>query len=261
MIKNQKIYLFFELTKRDVLSRYRGSLLGIAWSLITPLAMLAVFAFVFGSVFQTRWPGNGGKSTIVFALQLYAGLTVFWFVSEIIARAPTLIVTQPNFVKKVLFPLEILPLVSLGSGLFHLGINLLILLGGAFLYFGSLPLSVLTLPILILVLLPMLAGVGWILGALGVYLRDINAIVGVLLQMLMFLSPVFYPITAIPRSVRWAFHLNPLTFPIESLRAMIFEGKYPSMAGLMLYGFFSLVLAYAGYRLFRSLQKGFADVL
>jgi lipopolysaccharide transport system permease protein len=235
-------------------------MLGIWWSLITPLAMLFVFTFVFGKIFQARWHG-GEENMVAFGLNLYAGLIVFWFFAELVSKAPTLISSQPNLVKKVVFPLEILSLVSLFSALFHFMINLCILCIAVLLYKGGLSWSILGVGVIILAFLPLLLGLSWMLSALGVYIKDIAGVIGIAMNMLMFLSPVFYPLEAVPQKFRWFFELNPITSIIEWVRASVMVGEFVSLGGVLIYGVVSLVVMYFGYRVFFALKGGFGDVL
>lgn len=253
-------YLIKELAKREVFSRYQGSLLGIWWAVLTPLATLAVFSFVFGEIFQSRWHGGSGN-ILEFSVRLYAGLVVFWFFSEIITKSPSLVISQPNFVTKVVFPLEILPIVSVIGSVFHLGINLGILLLSATLLYGKIHLAYFAIPLVALSTIPMLLGFGWILAAFGVYVRDVSTVVGVAISMLMFLSPIFYPIDAVPQGVRWLFELNPMSLPIEWIRSSACDGLWPQWSKLAIYSLISLVIGALGWHTFGTLKKGFADVL
>lgn len=251
--------LIWQFVKRDVLSRYRGSWLGLSWSFITPLMMLAVYTFVFHEVFRSRW-GQSDAGGIDFALRMYAGLVVFNFFAECISRAPRLIVDQPNLVKKVVFPLELLAWVSICSALFHLAINVVVLLLGI-LFTGELHLTALLLPLVWLPLLPLVLGLTWFLAALGVYLRDIAQLIGLMVSFLMFMSPVFYPVSALPERWRFWLHLNPLTLIIENTRLVLLEGGIPAMLPLAIYFVIAMAVAALGALWFRATRRGFADVL
>lgn len=255
------LYLIKELAVRDIYSKYKGSLLGIFWSVITPIGMLLVFSFVFGEIFRAKWPGNGINSKVDFAINLYIGLSVFWYFSDVLGRAAGLITSVPNFVKKVIFPLEILPVVSLLAALFHLSINLLLITAALLITKGTLPLSILILPLVIAVTFPLLIGSGLFLGALGVYARDISAIMGVVLNMLMFLSPVFYPLSAIPKNLQWLFELNPVTLIVESCRGAFIDGIFPQWEKLGIYFVCSLTVWFLGHKVFAATRGGFADVI
>lgn len=252
-------HLIAELTKREIKERYRGSILGVWWALITPMAMLFVFTFVFGEIFQSKWQGGG--NVIEFGLNLYAGLIVFWFFAEIIAKAPTLICNQPNFVKKVIFPLEILALINILSALFHFFINMAILCIGALFLKGFLPFTIILVPLAPFICIPMLLGISWILSSIGVYIKDISAIVGVIMNMLMFLSPIFYPLAAIPEKFRWLFSLNPISFIIEWVRGCVMEGIFPNEVVFGIYISLSFIIGFLGLKCFNLLRGGFADVL
>ncbi len=258
----QNSELIRSLIHRDILGRYRGSGLGLLWSLITPLFMLAVYTFVFGTVFATRWGSEQtSSSTAEIAIILFAGLIVFQLFSEVILRAPSLVLSNVNYVKKVVFPLEILPLVALGSALFHATVSLAVLLAAMLLTQGHIPLTALLLPIVLLPLLFVTAGLGWLLASLGVYVRDIAQVLGPLVTALMFLSPVFFPTSALPEWVRPWLALNPLTLPIEQTRDVLIWGNRPDFGALAVYTVMALAVLAAGLTWFRLTRKGFADVL
>lgn len=253
--------LIWQFVRREILGRYRGSILGLGWSIVTPLLMLMVYTFVFVGIFKARWPGAESGGGIGFALQLFAGLAVFNFFAEVLGRAPSLIVEQPNLVKKVVFPLEILPFVTIGAALFHLALSLLILLGGTLLIYGRLAPAALALPLVLLPLLPLLLGLCWLFAALGVFLRDIAQIMGMAINLLLFLSPIFYSVSTIPDKARFWIYLNPLTPVIENVRLVLFIGDWPDWSSWLVYLACASVVAIAGAAFFQGTRKGFADVL
>lgn len=246
--------------KREVQGRYRGSILGLLWSFFNPLFMLAVYTFVFSTVFNARW-GTASESKTEFALILFAGLIVFHLFSECIIRAPSLILQNVNYVKKVVYPLEILPFVSMLSALFHAVISLCVWLLAYTAFYGLPHLTVLYLPLIIIPFLLFVMGISWALAALGVYLRDVSQIIGVMTTMLMFLSPIFYPVTALPENYQHFIFLNPLTTVIEQVRGVLFFGEHPQLGLLATYWLATLVIAWLGFVLFQKTRKGFADVL
>ena len=252
--------LIFSLSKREIIGRYRGSALGIFWSLFTPLFMLSVYTFVFSVVFKARW-GEAGGSQAEFALILFADLLIFNFFSECVARAPSLVVSNVNYVKKVIFPLEILPFVSVLSALYHLAVSFLVWLAAYILFMGMPHLTVFLFPIVLLPLVLLVLGVSWFLSSLTVYLRDISQVIGVVITVLMFLSPIFYPVTALPEKYRDVLYANPLTSIIEMARDVLFWGKLPSLPMVFLSLLLTSVLAYIGFAWFQKVRKGFADVL
>ena len=246
--------------KREVLGRYRGSFLGVLWSFFNPLFMLAVYTFVFSVVFQARWGGGSGSKT-EFALVLFAGLLVFNLFAECINRAPGLILSNTNYVKKVVFPLEILPFVALLSALFHTLISLGVWLIAYTLFFGIPHLTVFYLPLVLLPFCLFLMGLSWALASLGVFLRDVSQFIGLLTTALMFLSPIFYPATALPEDYRRILYLNPLTTVVEQTRDVLFWGKTPDLFMLGIYCVVTLGIACLGFAWFQKTRKGFADVL
>lgn len=252
--------LIYSLTRREILGRYRGSLLGIFWSFFTPLLMLAIYTFVFSVVFQARW-GVASNSRTDFALILFAGLMPFYLFSETINRAPGLVLANVNYVKKVVFPLEILPVVSLGAALFQYAMSFLVWLVFVIIFRGFPPATILLLPLLLFPFTLMILGLSWLLASLGVYVRDIGQFIGVLVTVLMFLSPLFYSISAIPETYQIYMYLNPLTYVIESMRSLMIAGGIPTWWSWVLFMLGSLVTAWAGFFWFMKTKKGFADVI
>lgn len=247
-------------TKREVLGRYRGSALGLLWSFFNPLFMLAVYTIVFSVVFKARW-NAGGDSKTEFALVLFAGLIVFNLFAECINRAPGLILGNPNYVKKVVFPLEILPVVTLLSALFHGLISLGVWLLAYLVFFGLPHHTALYLPLVILPFFLFTMGLSWALSSLGVFLRDVSQFIGVITTVLMFLSPIFYPATALPEDYRNLLYLNPLTPVIEQTREVLFWGRSPDFTMLGIHWLASVLIAWLGFAWFQKTRKGFADVL
>jgi lipopolysaccharide transport system permease protein len=248
------------LVQREVIGRYRGSIFGLLWSFINPVFMLLVYTFVFSVVFKAKW-GGGSDSKIEFALILFAGLIIFNLFAECINRAPSLILSNANYVKKVVFPLEIFPWVSLGTAIFHSLISLCVWLIAYIIFYGMPHLTVLLMPLIMLPFIFLIMGLSWGLSALGVYLRDISQLVGILTTALMFLSPIFYPITALPENYQRILLFNPLTHVIEFTRDIIFWGRWPDMTTLLLLLVANLLIAYIGFVFFQKSRKGFADVL
>ncbi|MBF6617639.1 MAG: ABC transporter permease [Candidimonas sp.] len=252
--------LIYALARREVVGRYRGSVMGILWSFFNPVLMLIVYTFVFSEVFQARW-GAGGGSKTEFALILFSGLIVFNLFAECFNRAPSLILANTNYVKKVIFPLEILPWVALGSALFHALISLIVWLLAYGILYGMPHLTVLWLPISCVPLLLFVMAITWALASLGVYLRDVSQFVNIMTTVLLFLSPIFYPITALPEKYRPALQLNPLTPAIEQIRGILFWGHSPDLLSTAGYGLVAALLAWLGFAWFQKTRKGFADVL
>lgn len=252
--------LIFTLTKREVVGRYRGSVFGILWSFFHPVFMLAVYTFVFSTVFNARWT-SGGESKPEFALVLFAGLLVFNLFAECLARAPTLILSNANYVKKVVFPLEVLPGVALGSALFHLSISFCVWLAFHLATVGVPPATIFFLPLILMPLVLMTMGLSWLLASLGVYLRDVGQVIGVVVTTLMFLSPIFYPATALPENYRYLINANPLAFVIEQARDVMLWGRTPDIKVLAIHLGVATLIAWLGFSWFQKTRRGFADVL
>ena len=246
--------------KREVLGRYRGSVMGILWSFLNPLFMLIVYTFVFSVVFKARWSA-GSDSKTEFALVLFAGLLVFNLFAECINRAPGLIVGNQNYVKKVVYPLEILPWVGLGAALFHGAVSLGVWLVAYMVFFGMPHATVLYFPLVLLPFCLFIMGLSWAFASLGVYLRDVGQFIGILTTVLMFLSPIFFPASALPEAYRPLLYMNPLTPVIEQTRDVLFWGKAPDFAMLGIYFIATSIIAWLGFAWFQKTRKGFADVL
>ena len=253
--------LWWRLTEREVLSRYRGSLLGMAWGFLNPLAMLAVYTFVFSQVFKARWGNLEDSGPIGFAVNLFAGMIVFNFFAECANRAPGMVLANPNYVKKVIFPLEILAGVIVGGAFFNALTSLIVLAIFELVGFRHIPLTALWLP---LVWLPLLTGclaLTWLLGALGVFLRDVGQIVAVMVSMLMFLSPIFFPLSALPARWQPILVMNPLAPVIEQTRRVLVDGSQPSLSYLIMATILTTVICEASFRSFQKAKRAFADVL
>ena len=251
--------LVWELAKREVFGRYRGASLGMAWSLLNPFLMLAVYSIAFGHILKARWPGVANESD--FALILFVGLIIHGFFAECVARAPTLVAGNSNYVKRVVFPLEILPWPALLSSLFHLGVNFAVLAGGLWVVRGEVPATILLMPVVIVPLALVGLGCLWLLAALGVYLRDIGQLVAPFATALLFLSSAIVPIETLPASYQWVFRINPLTPVIDAARTVALKGVFPDWSLLLTCGLAGLSWALIGYLIFRRLRGGFADVL
>ncbi len=248
------------LVQREVIGRYRGSVMGILWSFFNPVFMLLIYTFVFSVVFKARW-NAGSDSKTEFALVLFAGLIIFNLFSECVNRAPGLILANVNYVKKVVFPLEILPWIALGSAMFHALISLGVWLLAYCVLFGVPHATVLLLPLVCLPLVLFIMGLTWALASLGVYLRDVSQFMGMLVTVLMFLTPIFYPVSSLPEQYRHFLLLNPLTPAVEISRDILFWGKMPDFSMLLLYTLATALIAWLGFAWFQKTRKGFADVL
>lgn len=255
-----RLFLLSQLVRRDLASRYRGSLLGGLWAFAVPLIMLAVYTFVFSVVFQARW-GSDGSSQTAFALNLFVGIILHGLLAESLSRAPAIMLQHASYVKKMVFPLWLLPVSVVLSALVFALVNWLVLLV-AFVFLDSVPpVTVLALPLILLPLLLFALGGAWLLAALGVYVRDIVQVVPLLMTVLMFMAPIFYPASAIPEVYRGWLLLNPLTYAVEHARGLLFEQRLPGLAGYLCYLGVAVAVAVAGLWFFRRVRKGFADVL
>ncbi len=253
--------LIRQFTRREIEGRYRGSFLGLFWSFVNPLVLLLIYTFVFGIVFQARWPQSRTNSLEEFALVIFCGITTFNVFSECVGRAPGIIVGVPNYVKKVVFPLEILPVSVLGSALFHSLVSLSILLIANLLVTGTLPWTIVLLPLVVLPLIFLSLGMAWFLASLGVFIRDIGYTITLALQVLFFLTPIFYAIELIPEPFRTAIRFNPLASIVENVRRVILWGTLPSWRGLAFWVLVTGTIMVLGYAWFMKTKKAFADVI
>lgn len=254
--------LLKELVRRDVRDRYSGSWLGIAWSLITPILLIVIYATVFGAIFGTRIPGmEKHESTFGFGVYLYSGLLVFSIFAEVVTRSPGLIYGNPNYVKKVVFPLELLPIVVLCSAFVNAALPLAVLLAATFVILGSLPPTAILYPFGLLLMVPMLVGLGWAISALGTYVRDLGHAIGLLVTVFMFLSPIFVPVAKFPAWAQPIVRTNPISVPIEICNGFLFNTPLPPLPVVIAYAFTSVVVLFAGWKVFSACRPGFADVL
>ena len=253
--------LIRQLIRQEVVGRYRGSLLGVAWSFVIPIVMLLIYTFVFSVVFKARWSGleDGGRAA--FAIVLFAGMAVFNIFSDVVMRAPTMIVANANYVKRVVFPLEILPIVQMGSALFHFAVSLLAWVIAAWWVLGSVPVTALLLPLVVGPMVLGTLGVAWAIASLGVFLRDLAQSTGLMVTAVLFLTPIFYPEDVIPQEYRFLLRLNPLAYVVEHVRAVLIHGQVPSLAGVLWSWLVGTAMLWGGYAWFQKTRKGFADVL
>ncbi len=253
--------LIRQMTRREVVGRYRGSFMGLAWSFFHPILMLSVYTFVFSVVFKVRWGIDSEETKTGFAIALFVGMIIHGLFAECVNRAPALILSNVNYVKKVVFPLEILPMVAMIATLFQSVVNIAVLLTAVVIVRGFLHWTILLLPFVLLPLTFVTLGFSWFLASLGVFARDIAQITGIATTVMMFLAPVFYPVSALPKAYHPWLMANPLTFIIEQAREVLLAGNLPDWRGLAIYGIISISIAWAGFWWFQKTRKGFADVL
>ncbi|HEX5952850.1 MAG TPA: ABC transporter permease [Rhodanobacteraceae bacterium] len=252
--------LVVQMARRDVAGRYRGSFAGLLWSFFNPLLMLAIYTFVFGVIFKSRWNAQT-TNPLQYAMVLFAGLNINTWFSECATRATTLIVENTNFVKRVVFPLETLTWSTLGSGLFHLWVSTIVLLAISPFVTGHIPWTAILFPVVIVCFLPCVAGTVWLLAALGVYLRDLKQAAGIVTTALMFLAPILYPATLIPERYRFALYFNPLTVIAEASQDVLIWGRLPHWDHLVAYVVVASLFAWFAFAWFEQTRKGFADVV
>ncbi len=251
--------LLGQFTLRDVLSRYRGSYLGVVWSLLRPLGMLSVYVVVFGFILKPQLGAGAGK--LDFALSMFCGLILFDFFAEAIGRAPTLVVSRPNFVTKVVFPLEILSLSAVTAALVQMLISFIPFFCGVLLVRGTVPATAMMLPFVVAPLACFALGLSWFLSSLGVFVRDLGAAVPLLLTVLMFASAIFYSLESVPSEFRWLFDLNPIAALVDDARSVALLGRAPAWGRLGAISAVGIAFAVAGYAFFMRTKRSFADVI
>lgn len=267
MYRSGKRYrqLIAQMTHREISSRYKGSIFGILWAFLTPILMLAVYTFVFSVVFKARWVGagapDGEQSKADFAIMLFTGMIVYGIFAECVNRAPGLILGNPNYVKRVVFPLDILPWTVMGTALFNAAISFTVLIAFFLLTNHVLTWTALLLPIVLLPLVFLCMGLSWFLSSLGVYLRDVGQTVGIVTTVLMFMSPVFYPLASLPLKFQFYLRFNPLTSIIEQTRDVLLLSRVPDPIHLLISILISMLIAWLGFAWFQKTRRGFADVI
>lgn len=254
-------YLFLQMLKREVQQRYRGSQLGFLWAFVYPILMLLVYTFVFGFVMKAKW-GVAGQDNLSFGVILFAGLLCHTLMSEVMVGSVSLITGNAQYVKKVVFPLEILSLVSLANALFHMCMGIIILFVIFMLTGNTLPLTALLTPIVLAPLVIFLLGASWFISVLGVYVRDLGQVMGVFMTVLLFMGPIVYPFTMIPAPLQpYVYWLNPLTVVVEQFRAVALFGQMPNWQDLGIYTVFACLMLFVGQWFFQRTREGFADVI
>lgn len=252
--------LLIQLTKRDIASRYKGSFFGIFWLFFNPFLMLTVYTFVFGFILKARWH-SPDQSTFSFALILFAGLIIYYLFSEVISKSSTLIVNNANLVKKVIFPLEILSIASVLSSLFIFGINLIVLIITLFFIVGFPTINFFLLPFLLIPYIFFILGLSWLLSSIGVFVRDLGQVIGLLITVFLFLSPIFYPLSLVPKNYQLFILLSPISLAVEMFRSILGLGNFPNIYLSLYFFFISFFIMWFGFFIFQKSRKGFADVL
>ena len=253
-------FVIGQLSRRAILGRYRGTVLGLFWSLFTPLVMLGVYTFVFGKVLEVRWPDQGGGS-LEFAAILFSGMIIHGVLAECLTQASTLIASNPQYVKKVVFPLEALPWVTVISAFFQGLISTGVLVAYVWIVNEKLTWHVILFPLPLFSLTLVCIGIGWLIAATAVFLKDIAQVTGILSTILFFMAPILYPKTALPEGFQNILYLNPITFVIEQFRSVVLWGEMPDWSGLGIYTAVALIFCWGSLVWFQRSRRGFADVL
>jgi len=258
LLRNGQLYR--RVLERDIKSTFRDSALGLAWIVVIPLVLVAIYSFVFGLVLPSAW-SKSTRTPLEVPLLFFTGLTVFSFFMEVVGRSPNFIRENAVYVKKIVFPLEILPWVLIGTALFRFAINFALLLVFLAIFTGGVPAKALLLPLVLAPFVLMTAGLSWLLSAVGTYVRDLPHAIQALAPIIMFVSPIFYSVAQVPQPFATAYYANPLTFVLESVRGALFFDTAPPAAGLLAFAAASLLVYAAGYAFFQRARPGFADVV
>lgn len=254
-------YLLWQFTRRQIEQRHRGSALGILWSLLQPLLVMGIYTVVFGVIFQGKYSNQPNEGTTNYALGVFLSITIFQTVSEIIINSVTCVVNQPNLVKKIIFPLEVLPLATLGATFYQFVISMVLVLVGFTIQGDGLSLKSLFLPLTLMPLIPLGLGLALILSSLGVFLRDLQHAAGPASMMLMYASAVFYSADKIPSALWEWLKFNPLIHVVEQARSLLLLNQDPDWSVLAYSFTFGVATLVAGVFIFRKLKPAFADVL
>lgn len=254
--------LILGLARRDVAARYKNSTLGVLWVVGEQILQFLVYSFVFQLVLRTRWGielSNG--SEVPFGLALYSGIVLHLLLADTLVRSPSLVVSNVSYVKRVIFPLEILPLVNVAGAMVSAAAGAVLLIGLTIYFSGAAHLSMLLVPVPILLLALLTVGIGWLLSSVGVFFRDINQFMPTIATLMLFTAPICYPREAVPEAFRWLMQINPLTIPLECLRSLLFHGHYDQWSTLGMYGASAALIAMLGHWVFKRTRPGFADVI
>ncbi|KQQ58468.1 hypothetical protein ASF69_13820 [Rhizobium sp. Leaf311] len=254
--------LIAAMTKRALIARYKGSVMGVLWTLINPLLMLSIYSFMFIFVFSPKWQAAGdGSHQSSFVPILFIGLIIHAFFAEIVNNSPNLVNSNVNFVKKIVFPLEILSAVCVLSALINSFVAWLVLICVQNVLGSDFHGTAILFPVIMIPFAVLSLGLSWAIASLGVFVRDIAQIAGFVVSASLFLSPIFYPVSALPEIIKPLIQLNPITFVVEQARRVTIYGDLPVLMGIAVYTIAAIIVAYTGFFLFQKLRKGFADVL
>lgn len=254
----QWIYLYRQWLMRELQLRFRSSAIGVGWLVLQPVVHILLFTLVFYKFFQIRWPGGGGSAS-EYGLQVFIGLSLYSFIAEIINRGPNSVLSYPFLITKVRFPLRLLPGVLVGAA----GVQLLLSLTLAALLalFYQPSWLALLVPLCILPFLLYAQALAWLLGSLGIYIRDLAHLAPSVSSLLMFLSPIFYPASLVPAGMQWLVNLNPLAWTAEAVRSLLMQGVLPAWQPWAAHLLAAMACIVLSRWVFKRIEPGFADVL
>ena len=249
--------------RRDIMSKYKGSRGGVLWAVLTPIMMLIIYTIVFSQIFQTRWGGDEleGISKINFALNLFTGLCVYNIFAECAAKGPTLITSNPNYIKKVIFPIEILGATTTISATFNGTVGILIAITGWAIANHEICETIIYLPIILGSYAMLMLGITWMLSIIGVLIKDTSQVIGSIISVMLFMSPVFYPSSAVPEGLRWLVSINPIAYYIEQIRNILIRGVTPNISHLMIISAFLWLFCEVSYKKLKGMQSQMSDLI
>jgi len=252
--------LIFQLTRMRILQQYKGSYLGLFWSVLKPLSMMLVYTFVFSVIINAKWHGGASGTHSEFAITLFTGYIAFNIFSESVQAAPSLVLNNPSYVKKVIFPIEVLPVISTFAVVVDSFFSMVILLLGTIFILDTFPWTLVFLPAIYVPLILLSLGFSWFLASLGVFFKDLQHLVFILIQMLFFLTPLFYSLSAVPEAYRKFYIMNPLAAIVNHFRMVILWGEIPPLHEYVSLTLICLVICFAGYRVFARNRTLLSDM-
>lgn len=259
-MKFHQRYLLKQLIKQDIQQRYKGSVLGMVWSFMTPIFMLIIYTFVFSEIFQAKWEIDTNDK-YEFAMVLFCGLSAFNMIAEVMNRSTSLVKSHINYVKKVIFPLELLPIVIVSTALFNCVISYIILTVAKLVLYRTISFTMYQILFCFIPLILLSLGMGYIISSFAVYLKDLENLISIIVTLLMYGSPVFFSISALPERFRFICEVNPLTYIIENFRRVALYNQNLDIKTWGISTIVSGVICVGGYSIFKRVKGGFADVL
>ena len=259
-MNSYSLYLLSNMTITDIKKRFQGSILGIFWAVIAPLIMLVIYTVIFSEVFSIKW-NSDTSNKFEFAMMLFCGLCMYNMFSTVLGRSVGLIEQNKNFVKKVVFPIEILPVTITLSALFDCVISIIVLIAATFILTSNITITILQVPVILLPHIVFCLGIAYFFSALSVYVKDMANFISILITVCMYASPVFFPLSALPEKFRFFIMLNPMTYGMENMRLAVIHGEVLNFEYYLISVVSAVTFHLAGKWVFNKAKRGFADLL